>query len=153
MRHQKGPGDPLAPLRERMDNLFEEWMSVFGPPPSTRTLFERPLFSPRVDVTQDPEIVRIVAELPGLDEKDVKVQLTQDSLVIEGEKKEEKEECKEERHWKERRFGSFHRVIPLPCEVDREKVEAKFNKGVLTVTLTKAQEARENIRQIPIEPD
>jgi HSP20 family protein len=93
---------------------------------------------------------QVTAELPGLDEKDVKVELHGATLVLEGEKKEEHEEKKSGYVWSERRYGSFRRDIPLPEEVDREKIKAAFKKGVLTVTLPKTPAARKTRRKIDV---
>jgi len=96
---------------------------------------------PALDVVEAEAEYRVTAELPGMDAKDVELTLADDMLTIKGEKKEEREEKSENYHLSERRFGSFQRSLPLPRGVDRAKVEARFDKGVLTVVLPKTQEA------------
>ncbi len=90
---------------------------------------------PLWDVEEDDKEVRIRAEIPGIEEKDLSVTLENDILTIAGEKKEEKKEENRRYVVSERRFGSFHRSIRLPEGIDREKIEAGFKNGVLRVTI------------------
>jgi HSP20 family protein len=94
-------------------------------------------FSPQVDLTETEDEIMISAELPGLSDEDIEVSLSGDVLTLSGEKKEEKEEKGKSYYRSERSYGSFRRAIPLPAEVDPEQVEAVFQKGVLTVSLSK----------------
>lgn len=128
--------DPFAVLRREMDTLFDGFFSELGEP--ARGVQS---FNPRVDVTENGKEVRITAELPGVEEKDVEVSLSGDAITIKGEKREEKEEKGEEQYRLERSYGAFRRSFPLPCEVDADKATASFKKGVLTVTLPKTAEA------------
>ena len=100
-----------------------------------------------MDVKETDKEIHIIAELPGIDEKDIDVSLSQNTLTIKGEKKSEVEDNKEGYHRVERRYGSFHRSIPLPCEVNDEKIAAHFKKGVLTVQLPKTPQAQK-VRKI-----
>lgn len=100
------------------------------------------LGGPPVDVTEDAEAVYVVAELPGLSQKDFSVQLEKRRLILRGEKKAGHEERRREGYFSECSYGSFTRTIPLPCEIDADKVSAKYKHGVLTVTLPKTEEAR-----------
>ena len=84
----------------------------------------------------------ISAELPGIDEKNVEVKVADDILTIKGEKQEEKEEKTKDYHLSERSFGSFQRAFQVPSGVDTDKIDAKFSKGILTVTLPKSTEAQ-----------
>ncbi len=141
---------PLALMRD-----FDRWFESF---------FERPwslapwewleetweTFTPRVDVKERAKDVVITAELPGMDEKDIEISVVGDSLILSGEKRKEEEEQGEDYYRMERRYGSFRRVIPLPCEVEVEKAEATFKKGVLTITLPKTPEAQRARKVIPI---
>jgi len=92
----------------------------------------------------------IKADIPGIDEKDLEVSITKDAVILQGEKKYEHEEKQGNYYRKERSFGSFRRVIPLPVEVDETKAEANYKNGVVTITLPKSQEATKNIKKIPI---
>ena len=91
--------------------------------------------------------MRITAELPGLEEKDVSLEIANGVLSISGEKKSESED--KDRRFSERYYGRFERRIPLR-DVDEDKASASFKNGVLTVTLPKSSEARENVRRIAI---
>ena len=103
---------------------------------------------PAVDVFEDKEAVKIVAELPGVKPEDVKLSLENNLLTIRGEKKQEAEERSERVHRYERSYGSFERAFVLPSTVDGEKISAEYRDGVLTVTVPKAERARP--REIPV---
>ena len=102
-------------------------------------------FIPRVDVTEMEKEIRVTAELPGMEEKSVKVELEESALMLSGEKKEEREEKTRHGYRMERRYGSFHRVIPLPARVEMDKAKAEYRNGILTVTIPKAVEARKHV--------
>lgn len=139
--------DPFTLFRKEMDNLMENF---FGG--SKAWPFESRLgaFSPKVDVVENEKEIKVSAELPGMDEKDIELSLTKDSLTIRGEKKEEKEDKGKDYYRMERSYGSFVRTVPLPVEVDEDKVEASFKKGLLTVTLPKTEKAVKETKKIPI---
>jgi HSP20 family protein len=130
-------------LRRDMNGLFDE---LFGEASLVPLGEEWSVFSPRVDVAEDDMQVRVSAELPGLDEKNIEVNLSGDVLTISGEKKQEREEKAENRYRMERSFGAFRRSIPLPCEIDAGKAEATFDKGVLIITLPKMESAQDRKR-------
>jgi len=107
--------------------------------------------SPRAWTSKRPtKKVIVTAELPGLDEKDIEISISGDALILRGEKRQEEEEKGEDYYRMERRYGSFQRVIPLPCEVQVDKAEASYRKGVLTVELPKTPEAQSARKIIPI---
>jgi HSP20 family protein len=97
---------------------------------------------PSVDVFEDKESLKIVAELPGLKPEDVKITLENSTLTLRGEKKQVAEEKTERVHRYERSYGSFERSFSLPNTVDADKVAASFENGVLTITLPKAEKAK-----------
>jgi len=103
---------------------------------------------PAVDVFEDKDAVKIVAELPGVKPQDVKLSLESNTLTIRGEKKQQAEERSERVHRYERSYGSFERAFVLPSTVDGEKISAEYRDGVLTVTVPKAERARP--REIPV---
>jgi HSP20 family protein len=103
---------------------------------------------PAVDVFEDTNTVKIVAELPGVKPEDVKLSLESNTLTIRGEKKQQAEERNERVHRYERSYGSFERAFLLPSTVDGEKISAEYRDGVLTVTVPKAERARP--REIPV---
>ncbi len=107
-------------------------------------------WSPRLDVSETENGLEIVADLPGMEKKDIHVSLDGDLLTIKGDKKEEKETKDKQYHTIERRSGSFYRAVRLPIEVEKDKIEAGFKDGVLTLKLPKSKAAKEKIAQIEI---
>ena len=105
---------------------------------------------PAVDIAESEKAYEITAELPGMDEKNIEVKVTDGSLTIKGEKQEEKEEKEKDYYLQERRYGSFERSFELPESVDPDKIEASFKKGVLTVTLPKKAEAQKPAKKIEV---
>ena len=104
----------------------------------------------KFDVAETDNAIEISAELPGIEEKDVEVTFSDGVVTIKGEKKAEKEETEKGHVYRERTYGSFQRSIPLHGEVVTDKVEASFDKGVLTVELPKTPEAKKAHKKIPI---
>ena len=135
--------DPFAALQKEMNELLENFLG----PRADRALGG---FSPKVDVAETETEVKVTAELPGMEEKDIDISVDGDMLTIKGEKKTEKEEKKEESYRLERSYGSFRRDILLPSKVQMDKVKATFAKGVLTVMLPKSAEAAKR-RKIKLE--
>lgn len=107
-------------------------------------------WSPRLDVSETAEAMEIVADLPGMEKKDINVSLEDDLLIIKGERKEEKEQKNRQYHTIERRSGSFYRSLRLPVEVQIEKSQATFKDGVLTLKLPKTAESKKKVAQIEI---
>lgn len=140
--------DPLLALRRDVNRVFEDFWSRFDRPFAADGLAAA--VGPRTDVAETDEAVEIAMELPGLEEKDVEVNLAGDVLTIRGEKKRESTHDGRGYYMAERSWGAFHRMIPLPPGVDTDKAEARFRKGVLTVTLPKTEEARARVRRIEV---
>ena len=144
---QRGGGDPMEGFQREMNRLFDDF---FRPTPFGGTQWPFGGAMPRVDVEETDGEYQVSAELPGIDEKDVNLTLADNVLTIHGEKKAEREEKDKNYYLSERSFGSFRRAIPLPTEVDEEKVEAFFKNGVLTVRLPKSPEAKAKARRIEV---
>lgn len=140
--------NPFALLRKEMDSLIENFMKGFGSEPFHAGWTGG--FTPKVDIVEGEREITVTAELPGMDDKDIDVLLTSDSLTIKGEKREEKEDKNKDYYRMERSYGSFTRTIPMPVEIDAEKVEARFRKGVLTVTLPKTPKAITETKKISV---
>jgi HSP20 family protein len=104
----------------------------------------------RMNVSETENEFRITAELPGVTEQDVDVQLDDDMLTIRGEKRSEQKDEKENYHFVERSFGSFQRSLRLPFSVNPEQVQARFENGILTVTLPKTHQ-QERSRRIRVQ--
>jgi HSP20 family protein len=146
---------PFENLRREMDRLFDDFGSGLWHSPFRRALDLGPsrrseVTVPAVDVSETDKAYEITAELPGMDEKSVEVKLANDMLTIKGEKQDEKEEKKQDYYMRERTFGSFQRSFQLPADVDTDKIEAGFKKGVLTVTLPKSAEAQKSEKKITV---
>ncbi|TIM60616.1 MAG: Hsp20/alpha crystallin family protein, partial [Mesorhizobium sp.] len=103
---------------------------------------------PSVEISDSEKEIRVTAEIPGMDEKDVEVMLDDGVLTLRGEKRSETED--KERHFSERFYGRFERRIPLGYEVEEDKVNAAFHNGVLTVTLPKTERAQSKAKRIAI---
>lgn len=142
--------NPFALLRQEMNTLFDNFSRGFEMEPFTGRFGA---FSPSVDVRENDKEIKISAELPGMDDKDIDVSLTKDALTIKGEKKEEKEDKGKDYYRIERSYGSFSRTIPLPTEIDIDKVKAEFKKGVLTVILPKSAQAIKEMKKIPVKAE
>jgi HSP20 family protein len=106
-------------------------------------------WSPAVDIYEDDKEIVIKADLPEVDEKDIDLRVDDGQMTIKAERKFEHEEKKENYHRVERRYGSFMRSFALPETVDPEKIAAKYDKGVLKVTLPKTAKPK-NARTIPV---
>ena len=143
----RGEENPFLALHREMNRVFEDFWRGFDLEPSLG-LAEGTSFSPRVDVEETDGEIRVTAELPGVDEKDLEVHVQDDVLTLKGEKHEERED--RGRGWRERSYGSFYRTIQLPGEVDADKVTAAYKKGILTIRLPKTATARERGRRIPV---
>lgn len=141
---------PLMMFQREMDRLFEEFRRGFDLPTLARGERTGGYISPRIDISEKDDEILVSAELPGLEEKDVDVTLSDNVLLIRGEKKLEKEEKERGYTYTERSYGSFERRIPIDAEVLSDKVSAVFKNGVLTVTLPKSPEAQKHVRRIPI---
>jgi HSP20 family protein len=94
-------------------------------------------FTPRADIAETEKGYEVTLDLPGIDPKDLTVEIREGSLWVSGERKEEKEEKGKTYHRVERHYGAFRRAIPLDLPVDRDKVEAKYHDGVLKISVAK----------------
>jgi HSP20 family protein len=99
-------------------------------------------WAPPIDIYETTDAYKVVAELPGFSPDEVDVTVNEGTLTIKGERKFYDEVNEENFHRVERRFGAFQRLVSLPAQVDSEKVEASFEKGVLTVSIPKAELAK-----------
>ena len=145
------PAREMMSLREAMDRLFEESFlrpGFFGAGESGAAMLPMDMYE-----TENEVVVK--AAVPGVKPEDIEVTVTGDLLAIKGEFKTESEEKDEKRNWhrQERRYGSFSRQITLPSGVNTDACEADFENGVLTLKLTKAEEAKVKRVQISSKSD
>ncbi len=143
-------GYPVDFFRSEMNRLVDDFFKGFGLRPFSEETDTFGAFNPTVDMTEDESSVQVTAELPGMDEKDIEINLTKDSLTIKGEKKTESENKDKESYFLERSFGSFTRVLPIAADVDPDKVEAVFKKGVLNITMPKLVKEKKEQKKIKI---
>ncbi len=150
---------PFEALRSQVDRMFHDFQTgflqtpFFRPFPDIESFWRRDLgfnVTPAMDIVEKDGAFEVTAELPGLDAKDIDVQLADGMLTIKGEKHEEKEEKTKGRYVSERRYGSFRRTLQVPGGVDPEKIEASYKSGVLTVSLPKSPEAQKKEKTIPV---
>lgn len=139
--------DPFSSFRREMDRLFDDFFTGRAVPGLEAGIVA---VNPRIDVNETDKELVVTAELPGVDPKDVDLELTGDLLTLKGDKKAEQETRESGRHVVERSYGSFTRSIRLPFEVESDKAKASFDKGVLTVTLPKPESARKSSRKIEV---
>jgi len=144
--------DPIDVFRRDMDLLFDDIFHGFDTFPLSSQLssWMDPLdysttyttgydfgYIPPVEMTENEGSIKVRVELPGLEEKDIEVRMTDDKLIIKGDKKGESDRKTEEIYCSERSYGSFRRELPIMRHVDSHKVEATFHNGVLDITLPK----------------
>ncbi|MBW2107805.1 MAG: Hsp20/alpha crystallin family protein [Deltaproteobacteria bacterium] len=124
-----------SPQRDFFDRFFGdlELPSLFT---------EEARFAPAFDVSETDNEIIVKADLPGMEEKNIDISLSDGLLTIKGEKRQEKEEDNEVYHTVERRYGAFTRTMHLPADVDANKVDATYKDGVLKVTLAKSETSK-----------
>jgi len=150
LRHKdESGGSPFLALHHEIDRVFDDfrrsapWPGFLIPNGGAR-------FAPLMDVVETDKSIKIDAELPGMTEKDIDVSVVDNILTVKGEKKSETEKKEADYHMVERSYGAFTRSLALPFDVDASMVDAKFDKGVLKITLPKSQEAKAKTKKIKI---
>lgn len=161
------PWDPfsdLARIREQMDrfaaSMLGEWPGYWGYGPWRRAgrgmrhlmmpgmgKVTRPpwagwTFGPSVDVKETDKDIVVSAEIPGVDPDNIDVEVTEDSVILKGEVKQEESTENESYRMMERRYGAFHRVIPLPAEVKANEARAEYRNGVLEIRIPRSENAK-----------
>ena len=140
--------DPFTFFRREMDRLFDDILA-----PAESRSFAAPdaaTLWPRIDVRETDQAYSVTAELPGLDPKDIELNLRDNVLTISGEKRQEMSAEGDGRTYIERAYGRFERALPFAADVDADRVEATFKNGVLTVTVPKSAQAQDKSRRIEI---
>jgi HSP20 family protein len=134
----------ITPYRPTTDPFRAFFDDVFGPEMGGRMAGTDLMRTPHADVAENKEEIRVTVELPGMRPDDVDVDLENNILTISGQKHEERQEGDQESRWhlSERRYGRFSRSFVLPRDVEHERIEARFENGVLHVTIPKGEKAR-----------
>ena len=138
---------PFSMMRRLSEEMGRAFASSFG---LSRSFGEPGMWSPPVEVRERDGNLEISAELPGMNKDDVKVECTDEGIIIEGEKRGEQESNEGGFHRTERSYGHFYRMIPLPEGVEADKAKAEFRDGVLQVRVPMSQQQERKGRQIPI---
>ncbi|MER9966664.1 Hsp20/alpha crystallin family protein [Mesorhizobium sp. M0060] len=147
--YRDGDRDPFVTLHREMNRLFDEAFRGFDTRlPSLGGLSAARASWPSVEISDGEKEIRVTAEIPGMDEKDIELLLDDGVLTLRGEKREETED--KDRQFSERFYGRFERRIPLGYEVDEDKVNAAFQKGVLSGTQPKTERAQAKAKRIAI---
>jgi len=147
--YRDGERDPLLSLHREVNRLFDDVVRGFDARlPSFSGFSAAGSGWPSVEISDGEKEIRVTAEIPGMEEKDVEVLLDDGVLTLKGEKRSEAEN--KERQFSERFYGHFERRIPLGIEVEEDKVDATFKNGLLTVTLPKTERAQTRAKRIAI---
>ncbi len=150
--HKDETGEsPFLALHNEIDRVFDDFRRGM-PWAGFGRLNGGVRFAPLMDVSETDKAIEIDAELPGMTEKDIDVSVVDNVLTVKGEKKAETEKKDADYHMVERTYGAFTRSLTLPYEVDASKVDAKFDKGVLKITLPKPPEVKAKTKKIKIKP-
>jgi HSP20 family protein len=137
------PFDLMRRFSDDMDRFFGRFSREMGEPSA---------WAPSIEVREKDKYLVVSAELPGLSKDDVKVEVTDEGLVIQGERKREHEERRQGYYRSERNYGRFYRLIPLPEDAHVDQARAQFNNGILEVTVPIPESQRKR-REIPIEAE
>jgi HSP20 family protein len=137
---------PFSYLRQQINRVFDDFWEE--PWPARGETFTG--FAPQVDVTETDKEIKVCAEIPGVEAKDIDVSVEDGTLTIRGEKQYEREENEKGQYRMERSYGSFERAVPLPVEVDEAKAKAEFKNGVLRLSLPKHSGAQARRKKIPV---
>lgn len=146
----------MLSLRNEIDRLFDDFGAGFWRQPLSRRVHSLfPAMSewalqPATELVECDGEYRFTAELPGMTAEDIDIKLSDGTIIIRGEKSEEKKEEKEDYIVSERHYGEFQRSIPLPSGIDADAVAADFANGVLTVKLPKTPEAKQKERKVEV---
>lgn len=131
------------PRRNLSRSMFNDFFDlVESPVRGRRGWFEDAVLEPAVDLIDQKDKFVAKVELPGIDQKDVKISLADNSLIIQGEIKKEEETKNEDYYYRERAYGNFARSISLPAEIDKDNISAKFKNGILEVVIPKKPEVQ-----------
>jgi HSP20 family protein len=141
------PFEDIEKVRSEMDRLVDTFL--FGVP-QRGDFWEGAEWLPAVDVAETKNEIVVNVEIPGMDPKEFDISLSEGTLTIRGEKKQDRVE-EENYHLTERRYGTFSRWIPLPQEVESDKISSSYKNGVLTVTLPKSEGTKGKEIKIKVE--
>lgn len=144
----------FAQFHQEIDRMFNGFFRGFGLPSAFRRelapMAENGRLKPTLDIAAGDREYTVSVELPGIDEKDIQLELSGDTLMIKGEKKHEKEEKKKNYYRMERSYGSFQRVLNLPEDSEQEGIIAAYKQGILTITIPRKARPSKSVKQIAV---
>ncbi|MGD8640905.1 MAG: Hsp20/alpha crystallin family protein [Gammaproteobacteria bacterium] len=148
-------GAPLTRLHTEIDRMFDDFFRGSGMPDLFQSRWPETsaFLKPKLDISENDEQYKIDVEVPGISEKDIKVDIEGDMLTIRGEKQQENKTDKDKYHCIERSYGSFMRTLNLPSNADTDNINAKFKNGVLTININKTGGEPVSGKTINIEKD
>ena len=144
----RGNGDTLDTLQDEINRVFRDFARGW---PALQGSFAGDV-GLDLDVAETDKALEITAEIPGVDAKDIDVSIVNGMLTIKGEKRSQRDEKTKDYQLVERSFGSFQRAVSLPFDADPAKIEAKFDKGVLTISVPKPPEVAAKVQKIAVKP-
>ncbi|MGD9950705.1 MAG: Hsp20/alpha crystallin family protein [Desulfobulbus sp.] len=150
--------DPMLQVHRDIDHLFDRFFQGWGFPEtgalgSTTNLSADAFLKPKVDLSAADTEYLLTVEVPGVTEKDVSVDIRNNTMTIKGVKKQEKEEQEKNYYRIERSYGSFQRVLSLPEDVDQDNTKAAFKNGVLSITMPRKAQPVGEVKQVEITAD
>ena len=146
--HAYGSAAPLVNFHREIDRVFDQAFQGFGR--SAWPFADGAVLKPTLDLAATEKEYAINVEIPGVDEKDVDLEIVNDTLTIRGEKRQETEQKGNSYYRMERAYGSFQRVLSLPEDVDQDGVKATFRKGVLAITMPRKPRPHADVRKIAV---
>lgn len=143
--------DPMVQIHRDIDHLFDRFFRGWGLGSADFPVFAGgDLLKPKVDLAATEKEYLLTVEIPGVDEKDISVHISGNTMTIKGEKKQEKEETDKNYYRIERSYGSFQRVLSLPEDVDQDTIKAAFKNGVLSITMPRKAVPQGDVKQVEV---
>ncbi len=148
----------ISQLHREIDRLFEDTFGSFGLPSASRSpLWNQmlsndfmPAFKANVDVASDDKQYTITLEAPGLEQKDLSIELKDQTLIIKGNKQQEQEEVDKHYYRIERRYGAFERMLAVPDDADINSINAMMDKGLLTIIIARKEHIESKVKTVEI---
>ena len=150
-RERHGMMEPFERMQDEMERFFSDGLRGWPFMPSLFEETSRVGAFASVDLSETDDAVEVKIDVPGMEEKDIDLNLSEGALTVSGKRESQEEEKRKNYYRSERSYGAFTRRIPLPCEVDQDRVKAEMRNGVLTVNLPKSADAKRHERKIAIQ--
>ncbi|MEI7475247.1 MAG: Hsp20/alpha crystallin family protein [bacterium] len=140
----------LRDLQDEMSRMIEDVFDDFGVNESRKNIIEQ-FLAPAIELTEHDNNYELKVQLPGINKEHIDIEVSNNNIVIRGERKEEKEENSGNIYKSEFRYGKFLRTVPMPSEVKSDEAKAEFDNGVLKITVPKVQEETKKLNKLKIE--